>query len=116
MNGKRKCMPDSSQANNLNCDKHLKPIYTEFKGKRSLHFTSAQPITILTLKPTNSMFLPFPWFLHICSLLKTPRFKEKLLVTSNVSFAHVFYLFAELSAIFIKFEIVACKFFQFGRV
>ena len=43
--------------------------------------------------------------------------KEKLLVTSNFSFSHsVFYLFVELSAIFIKSEIVVCKIFQFGRV
>ena len=42
---------------------------------------------------------------------------EKLLLTSNFSFSHsVFYLFGELSAIFIKFEIVVCKLFQFGRV
>ena len=38
--------------------------------------------------------------------------KEKLLVTSNFSFFHgVFYPFGQLSAIFIKFEIV-CKFFS----
>ena len=43
--------------------------------------------------------------------------KEKLLVTSNLSFSHsVFYLFWKLSAIFVKFEIVVCKPFQFGRV
>ena len=60
-----------------------------------------------------------PWFLRVCntSPLKTPWEKEKLLVTSNFSFSHrVFYLFGELSAIFIKFEIVVCKLFQFGRV
>ena len=43
--------------------------------------------------------------------------KEKLLVTSNFSFFHsVFYPSGALSAIFIKFEIVVCKFFPFGRV
>ena len=43
--------------------------------------------------------------------------KEKLLVMSNFSFSgSVFYLFGEFSAIFIKFEIVICKVFQFGRV
>ena len=60
-----------------------------------------------------------PWFLRVCSAspLKTLWEKEKLLVTSNFSFSHsVFYLFRELSAIFIKFEIVVCKPFQFGRV
>ena len=68
------------------------------------------------------LFNPFPnkpWFLHVCntSLLKTLREKEKLLVKSNFSFSHnVFYLFEEHSAISIKFEIVVCNLFQFGRV
>ena len=68
------------------------------------------------------IFNPFPnkpWFLLVCSinLLKTLREKEKLLVTSNFSFSHsVFYPFSELSAIFITFEIVICKLFDFGRV
>ena len=60
-----------------------------------------------------------PWFLRICStrLLKTLTEKEKLLVTSNFSFFHsVFYPIGELSAIFIKVEILVCKLFQFGRV
>ena len=36
---------------------------------------------------------------------------------SNFSFSHsVFYPFEELSSVFIKFEIVVCKLFQFGRV
>ena len=67
-------------------------------------------------------FNPFPnkpWFLSVCntSLLKTLWEKEKLLVTSNFSFSHsVFYPLGELCAIFIKFEIVVCKYFQFGRV
>ena len=43
--------------------------------------------------------------------------KEKLPVTSNVSFSHsVFYLFRKLLAIFLKLWIVVCKFFQFGRI
>ena len=51
------------------------------------------------------------------SLLKTQREKEKLLIMSNFSFSHsVFYPFEELSAIFIKSEIVVCKLLQFGRV
>ena len=38
--------------------------------------------------------------------------REKLLVTSNFSFSHsVFYPFKELSAIFVKLEIVVCKLF-----
>ena len=43
--------------------------------------------------------------------------KEKLLVTRNFSFSYsAFYLFGELITIFIKFELVVCKFFQFGSV
>ena len=43
--------------------------------------------------------------------------KEKLLETSNFSFSHsVFYSLGLLFAIFVKFEIVVCKLFQFGRV
>ena len=60
-----------------------------------------------------------PWFLRVCtsSLLETLWEKEKLLVTSNFSFSHiVFYRCRELSDIFIKFKIVVCKPFQFGRV
>ena len=57
-----------------------------------------------------------PWFSRVCSasLLKTLWEKENLLVTSNFSFSHsVFY---PLGRIFIIFEIVVCKLFQFGRV
>ena len=67
-------------------------------------------------------FNPFPnkpWFLRVCStsLLKTLWEKEKLLVTSNFSFSRsVFYSFGELSAVFIKYEIVICKVFHFGPV
>ena len=60
-----------------------------------------------------------PWFLHVCStsLLETLWKKEKLLITSNSSFSHsIFCPFGELSAIFIKFEIVVCKVFRFGNV
>ena len=43
--------------------------------------------------------------------------KQKLLITSNFSFSHcVFNPYGEPSAISIKFEIVVCKLFQFGRV
>ena len=67
-------------------------------------------------------FYPFPnktWFLCGCStsLLKTLWEKEKLPVSSNFSFFHnVFYPLGELYAIFIEFEIVVCKLFEFGRV
>ena len=60
-----------------------------------------------------------PWFLRVycTSHMKTLWEKEKLLAMSNFSFSHsVFYLFEDLSAVFIKSEIVACKLFQFGRV
>ena len=60
-----------------------------------------------------------PWFLRVCrtSLLNTLWEKEKLLITSNFSFSHSdLYLFEELIAIFIKFEIVVCKLFQFWKV
>ena len=63
----------------------------------------------LTLSQTS------PGFLRVCSasLLKTLWVKEKLLVMSNFSFSYcVFYPFGELSAIFIKFEIVVCKLFS----
>ena len=60
-----------------------------------------------------------PWFfkcLHYKSFENTAE-KEKLLVTSNISFSHgVFYPSEELSAIFINFEIVVCKLFQLGKV
>ena len=67
-------------------------------------------------------FNPFPhnntfWGLWETSLLKTLWEKEKLLITSNFSFSYsVFYLFGKPSSIFVKFEIVVCKLFQFGRV
>ena len=67
----------------------------------------------------DSITNPLTLFLRVCSisLLKTLREKEKLLGTSNFSFSHsVFHPFGELSAIFIKFEIVVCQPFQFGPV
>ena len=42
---------------------------------------------------------------------------EKLLVTSNFSFSQsVFYPFQGLSTVFVKFKIVVCKYFEFGKV
>ena len=67
-------------------------------------------------------FNPFPnkpWFLRLCSRsrLKTLWEKEKLLVTSNFYYSHsVFCPFRKVSAMLIKFEVVVCKLFQFGRV
>ena len=69
-----------------------------------------------------NFFNPFPHkprFLRVCSTtpLKTLWEKEKLLVMSNFSFSHsVFYPFGELPAIFIKFEFVVCRLFEFERV
>ena len=70
-------------------------------------------LTVILLNP----FPNKPWFLRVCStsLLKTLWEKEKSLVTSNFSFSHSVYLFGELSTILIKFEIVICKPFQFGK-
>ena len=88
----------------------------------------SQETWILAKKPENlciwcsrsiSPFPNKPWFLSVCStsLLKTLQEKEKLLIMSNFSFSHsVFYSFEDFSSIFIKFEIVLCKVFQFGRV
>ena len=65
----------------------------------------------LTLSQTN------PGFYVHARFFKTLWEKEELLVTSNLSFSHsVFYPFEELSAVFIIFEIVVCKLFQFARV
>ena len=67
-------------------------------------------------------YSPFPnkpWFLRVCStsLLKILWEKEKLLIRSNFSVSHsVFYPFRELFDIFIKFEIVFYKLFQFESV
>ena len=101
-----------------------KPFYLKDsleKGKATLNKSSGNAFNLD--KSRNCHFVnPFPnepLFLHVCStsLLKTLWEKEKLLVTSNFSFSHsVFHLFGELPTIFIKFEIVVCKLFQFGRV
>ena len=73
----------------------------------------SRKLSSLTLSQTS------PCFLCVCStgLLKTLWEKEKLFVMSNFSFFQsVFYSFGDLSAIFIKFEIVVCKVSEFGRV
>ena len=69
--------------------------------------------------PLLNPFPNKPWFLRVYSirLLKTLWKKEKLLVTSNFSFfLSVFCPFEKLYYFFIKFEIVVCKLFQFGKV
>ena len=70
------------------------------------------------MEKSVSSFQNQPWILRVCriGLLKTLWEKEKLLVTSNFSFSHsVFSPFGELSVIFIVFEIVSCKLFEFGK-
>ena len=65
------------------------------------------------------VFLNKPWFWRVCStsLLKTLWENEKLPLMCNFSFSHnVFYLFEELSAVFIWIEIVVCRLFHFGRL
>ena len=60
-----------------------------------------------------------PLFLRVCctSLLKPLWEKEKLLVISNYSFSYsVFYPFGKLSAIILKFKIIACRHLQLERI
>ena len=90
---------------------------------KSLFINQLEILSHVVLEALHNSYLnPFPnkpWFLLVCStsLLKTLWEMEKLLKTSNFSFSHsVFYRFGELSSMFIKFEIVVCKLFQFGRV
>ena len=67
----------------------------------------------LTLSPNK------PWNLRVSSIsfLKTLWEKGKLLIMSNFSFSRsVFYYFGEYSATFIKFKIVVCRPFEFGKV
>ena len=55
-----------------------------------------------------------PCFLRVCSksVLQTLLEKKKLLITNNFSFSRsVFFLFGQLSAIFIKVKIFICKLF-----
>ena len=69
------------------------------------------------------VFNPFsknPLFLRVCinnrQRLKTQWERENLLVTSNFSFSpSVLYTVTELSSVFLKFEIVVCILFWFGR-
>ena len=87
------------------------PTHAKF-GLFSFELHEGVKCSDLPISKSFSFLNPFPnkpWFLCVCSLslLKTPGKKEKLLVTSNFSFSHsVLYLFGELSAFFIKFEIV----------
>ena len=99
--------------------KKKKKIIRQFKFNFSFCIFLGGSFLKTNCKCWVNLFQNKPWFLRVCStrLLKTLWEKEKLLITSNFSFSHsLFYPFGKLSAIFIKFEIVVCKHFQFGRV
>ena len=60
-----------------------------------------------------------PWFLRICSTKSFENTVGKGEIARNeqfLLFPQCFYLFEELSVIYIKFENDVCKLFQFGRV
>ena len=96
--------------------------FLRFCTKYDAWFSKYHIELIVVLSTTNSTytvrknvnpFLNKPWFLHVCSTSLWKHWeKEKLVVTCHFSFSHI----GELSAIFIKLEIVICKPFQFGRV
>ena len=101
-----------SSANALNLD--WSKILSFGTGLSKTSNVNIHRTDVLQVNPFPSK----PWFLRVCrkSLLKTLCEKEKLLAMSNFSFSHsVFYLFREVSAIFIKFKIVVCKLFQFWK-
>ena len=109
---------------NCHCDKYVSLTASRLDKKclciqRRFIFSGKGAKTIWEITTQAVPFPNKPWFLRVCSTspLKTLWEKEKLLVKSNFSFSRsVFYPFGELSAIFLKFEIVVCKLFQFGRV
>ena len=95
----------------------VKMLVTSIFSTPTMFYTFSK--IIASLYVTLNPFPNKPLFLRVCStsLLKTLWEKEKMLVTSNFSFSNsVFYPFRELSTIFIKFKIVICKLFQFGKV
>ena len=77
-----------------------------------------RPLTLYNTSfddPEEKAFLKT--MMEMKKMLKTLCEKETLLITNNFSFSHsVFYPFGELSAIFIKIEIVVWKLFQFGSI
>ena len=99
----------------------FKSLKTLWKKEKLLITRISHFYTVVSILLEN--FLPFSSHLKlssanscnleeskICRLLKTLWEEEKLLIMSNFSFSHsVFYPFEELSAIFIKFEIVVCN-------
>ena len=102
-------MPEATLQQNFGAGMKIKP-----KTAQS-HHCSVYHIPSWKLNP----FPNKPWFSRVCTtgLLKTLWEKEKLLIMSNFSFSlSVFYPLREHSAILIKFIILVCKLFQFGRV
>ena len=87
-----------------------------------LHLSFKTALKQILVNIVHISFNPFPhndtfWRPWETSLLKTLWEKEKLLITSNFSFSHSVFLPIWIAfAIFVKFEIVVCKLFQFGRV
>ena len=70
-------------------------------------------VKVLTLSKTSPGF----YVSAVQVFLKHCGKRRNCSLTSNFSFSHcVFYPFGELSAIFIRFENVVCKLFEFGRV
>ena len=91
----------------LLCQQWFQPFWTTFSHFRQIQnchlqiFSVWKCLKFFVFERVNP-FPNKPWFLRVCnaSLLKTLRKKEKLLVTSNLSFSYsVFDLFRELSAI-----------------
>ena len=100
------------------------PLYPQhflaFQGQFS-DFESKLRCRLQTLSIWTSLtcnrFPNKPWFYVFAVQVFWKHCGEKMLEMSNCFFTHiVFYPFEELSTIFIKFEIVVCKLFQFGPV
>ena len=95
---------------------HLILIIFSLSSAKAFNLNKSNLLTFgkeLTLSQT----IPGFYVSSVKVFLKTQWEKEKLLMRSNFAFYHsVFYPFGDLSVIFIKFEIVICKLFQFGRV
>ena len=94
----------------IHCDK--KRRFNPLSDDKILDWSKFKQVAddILTLSQTSSVF--FFFFFRVCSrgIFRTLWEKEKLLVSSNLSFSQIaLYPFGELSGIFIKFEIVVCK-------
>ena len=86
-----------------------RPAFTYVDPDLALHYQllGTLPLSYFSLFPISPCFYVF------CSTCPL----QTLLVTSSFSFSHsVFCSIGELAAIFIEFEIVVCKLFEFGKV